>query len=79
MSGNVIPAPMRQKLLSPTPTTEGLVTCAADIADRIPASGAGPMTKSSITSAAISMRRSIAISAFALASQAQASVLHLLR
>jgi hypothetical protein len=70
MSGNVIPARMRQKLLSAPASAERPVACAADIADRMPPSGAYPMTKSSISSAAISTRRSIAISAFALASQA---------
>src|SRR3569833_2183976 len=78
MSGNVISARMRQTLLS-APATAERPTCAADIADRMPPGGAYPMTSTSITSAAISTRRSIEISAFALASQAQASVLQLLR
>jgi hypothetical protein len=79
MSGNVIPAPMRQRLFSTPSTAEGPDACGADMAGDQPRTPVGSMTRPGIAAAAILARRSIAMSALALASQAQPSVLQLLR
>jgi hypothetical protein len=79
MPGIVVPAPTRHKLFSPQSTAEGIGGCAADRADRLAPSTDDAMMRFRITSAARAARRSIAISALALASPAQAGMLRLLR
>jgi hypothetical protein len=83
MSGIIVSARMRQNVISPHATVQDpdgrSDDIAAHLAEHLLQGTSGHSTRSSITSTALSARRSIAISALALAGQAQVSVLHLLR
>jgi hypothetical protein len=78
MSGSVVSASVRQNVVSlqgsPQETDR-----ACEMADQLPPFAAGCSARSGIIAMARSARRSIAVSALALAGAAQASVLQLLR
>jgi hypothetical protein len=79
MPAIVVSASMRHNVISSQGSVQGLGGRSDDIADQLLQGASGRTTRSSITSTALSARRSIAISALALAGQAQPSVLWLLR
>ncbi len=77
MSDVVALASARRNQLSLLTSTDEADACADEIATA--SDEACSTTRFNVISAALSARRSIAISALALAKEAQASVLHLLR
>lgn len=83
MSNIVVSAPSRQNVVSSHATgqspDEGSNDMADHLADRLPPGPPGCPTGSRLIAIAWATRRLIAISPFALAGQAQPSVLHLLR
>jgi hypothetical protein len=79
MSGSKEAASVRQNVLLFHAAAERGIVGKIDLGDRLSQGAAGRPARSSVASAAMSARRSIAISALALAYQSRSSVLDLLR